>query len=84
MRIHVKSGDQNIRMVFPTGLIFSKAVAWLGVRYGLRYAGDSMKNLTAEQIDLLFAEFRRIKKKYGRWELVDVESSNGDLVKIIL
>lgn len=84
MRIHVKSGDQNIRMVFPTGLIFSKAVAWLGVRYGLRYAGDSMKNLTAEQIDLLFAEFRRIKKKYGRWELVDMESSNGDLVKIIL
>ena len=84
MRIHLKSGDQNIRMVFPTGLIFSKAVAWLGVRYGLRYAGDSMKNLTAEQIDLLFAEFRRIKKKYGRWELVDVESSNGDLVKIIL
>lgn len=84
MRIHLKSGDQNIRMVFPTGLIFSKAVAWLGVRYGLRYAGDSMKNLTAEQIDLLFAEFRRIKKKHGRWELVDVESSNGDLVKIIL
>lgn len=43
-----------------------------------------MKNLSAKQLDALFAEFRRIKKKHGRWELVDVESSNGDLVKIIL
>jgi len=84
MRIHLKSGDQNIRLVFPTGLIFSKAVAWLGVRYGLRYAGDSMKIISAKQLDALFAEFRRIKRKHGSWVLVDVESSGGDLVKIIL
>lgn len=73
-----------MRFGIPTCFVFSRAVAWLGVRYGLRYAGDSMKNLTPNQLESLFAEFRRIKKKHGRWELVNVESSNGDLVKIVL
>jgi hypothetical protein len=26
----------------------------------------------------LFAEFRRIKRTYGRWILVEVETSDGD------
>jgi hypothetical protein len=30
------------------------------------------------------AEVRKIKKKYGRFELVDVQSAEGDIVKIVL
>ena len=81
MRIHVKSEGKNLRLWFPTNWIFSRGVAWLAVHYGLDYSG---MNLSAEQLNHLFAEFRKIKKKHGSWELVDVESSNGEKVKIIL
>ena len=84
MKILIKSGSQNLRIRIPTGLAFSPVVAWLGCRYGLQYAGDAMKDISPESLSALFAEFRRIKKKHGSWELVDVESSSGESVKVIL
>jgi hypothetical protein len=30
------------------------------------------------------AMMRKIKKKYGRFELVDIQSADGDIVKIVL
>lgn len=81
MRIHIKSEGKNLRFWIPTNLIFSKTVAWLGVRFGMRY---SSVNVSQEQLCRLFAEFRRIKKKHGTWELVNIESADGELVKILL
>ena len=84
MKIHVKSEEQNLRILIPTGWLFSPLVARFVYRHGSQYAGDAMKDISPEAWEALFAEFRRIKKKYGKWELVNVESSNGDLVKVIL
>ena len=85
MRIHVKSGNRTVRIVIPTCLVFSRMTAWLGARYGLRYAGDAVRDLTPEQLNALFAEFRRIKRKHGKWDLVDVESADGTAtVKVTL
>lgn len=84
MRIRVKTGARNIRLILPTRLIFSTTVARLGAKYGLKHDTGTGADISAEQLDALFAEFRRIKKRYGRWELVDLESSAGDVVKIIL
>ena len=84
MKIHIKSENQNLRFRIPTGLIFSPLVARLGCRYGLQYAGDAMKDISPEALIALFAEFRRIKKKHGSWELVDIESADGGLVKVTL
>ena len=84
MKIHIRSEKQNLRFYLPTGLIFSKTIARLGCKYGLRYAGDMMKNISPEALDALFVQFRHIKKKYGSWELVNVEGADGQMVKIIL
>ena len=54
----------------------------IGVAVIKKYAPE--RGISAKQIDALFAEFRRIKRRYGRWELVDVESADGQIVKIIL
>ena len=43
-----------------------------------------MNAISSDALDALFAELRRIKDRYGEWELVDIESSNGEKVKIIL
>ena len=84
MRIKVKSGDTNINIPLPTNLVFSKAAVWLANRVGRKYAGDAMKNIPPEALDRLFGEFRRIKRRYGSWELVHVISSDGDEVHITL
>ena len=84
MKIHIRSGKQNLRFYLPTGLIFSKTIARLGCKYGLRYAGDAMKNIPPEAVEALFAEFRRIKRKYKNWELVKIEGADGSIVDITL
>lgn len=84
MKIHIQSGKQKLRFYLPTALIFSKAVARLGCKYGLRYAGDAMKDISPEALEALFTQFRHIKKKHGSWELVHVEGADGQIVKIIL
>ena len=84
MKILIKSGSQNLRIRIPTGLVFSPIVARLGCRYGLQYAGDVMKDISPEALAALFAEFRRIKKKHGSWDLVDIVCTDGSLVKVTL
>ena len=84
MKIHIKSKEQNLRIRIPTGLVFSPLGARFICRYGLQYAGDAMKDVSPEALKALFAEFRRIKRKHGSWELVDIESSDGELVKVVL
>ena len=84
MRIKVKSEDTNINIPLPTNLVFSKATVWLANRVGRKYAGDAMQDIPPEALDRLFAEVRRIKRKYRAWELVHVISSDGDEVHITL
>lgn len=84
MKIRIKSEGQNLRLWLPTRLIFSETVARLGGKYGIKYAGDTMKNIPPEAIELLFAEFRRIKDKHKVWELVKIESADGSVVDISL
>ena len=78
MKIRVKSGETNIRIWFPTGLVFNRGTAWLAETVGRKYAGDAMPQISGENMNKLFAEFRRIKRTYGRWILVEVETSDGD------
>lgn len=84
MKIRIQSGEKKFTLLFPTGLVFSKGTVWLATHFGGKYAGDAMKNIPPEAMDTIFAEFRRIKKKHGSWELVDVQSAGGESVKVIL
>lgn len=84
MRIQVKSEDTNIKLLLPTNLIFSKGTVWLANHFGRKYAGDAMKDIPPEALDKLFAEFRRTKRQYGHWDLVEVSEADGTEVKITL
>lgn len=96
MRIHVKGNDYNIHIPIPTGMIFSKASAWMWLKivrkttaqYVPRRVNEKadavFSNLSDDAVYALCSEIMRIKRKYGSWDLVEVESSSGDQVLIQL
>lgn len=84
MRIEIKDGVRNLTLLLPTTLLFSSGTAWLANTVGRKYAAEEMKDIPPEALNALFAELRRIKKRHGSWELVDVESADGEKVKITL
>lgn len=84
MRIQIKDGEHNINIVFPTWLLCNNFTVRIVIGVIRRYVHDELCNLPPEKLAALFAELRRIKAKYGRWELVDVYSADGEIVKVIL
>ena len=100
MRIRVKSEGYNINIPIHTGLIFSRAAVWAWLKIGRKTAkryvseyvpedvnvkvGLSLDRFSDEAVYALCDELMRIKRKYGKWNLVEVESTDGDQVLIQL
>ena len=84
MKIIVTTPEHNIRLGFPTGWIFGRGSAWLAEKLGRKFAPEAMAKLPPGSIPVLCAELRRIRKQYGPYELVEVESASGEHVKITL
>jgi len=83
MKIKVRSDAQNFTLLLPTRLIFSKTILKFGLRVGKKYS-DQVPDIPPEAVNALCNEIRRIKKTHGSWELVDVQSGDGEHVQIIL
>lgn len=84
MKIVIKSSEHNLSLWLPTRIVFSKSTAWIANSIGRRYAADAMKDISPEALETLFAVMRQIKNNHHAWELVSVESSSGEAVKITL
>ena len=84
MRIQVTSSENVVDIPIPTALIFNDLTALIGCSAIRKYSPPGVQNLSHRQISVLFAEFRRIKRKYGSWVLVDIQSADGQTVQITL
>lgn len=84
MKIRIKGEGRNLTLLFPTALLFSRGTAWLANTVGRQYAGEAMKDIPPEAMQAVFAELRRVKRKYGSWELVEAVSADGNRVNIVL
>lgn len=99
MKIQVMAEGHNILIPIPTGMIFSKPSVWLYLKLARkastrvsRYVPEDvevsvdavLEKLPDEAVYALCAEIMRIKRKYGKWDLVEVKSSSGEEVKITL
>lgn len=82
MKIQIRDDDRNFHLTLPTQLIFSRFV----LRMVLKHSsfGESVKGLPPGAADKLIDELKRIQKKHGTWELVEVKSADGETVKITL
>ena len=84
MRVRIKSEGHNLNFVIPTRWIFGKTAVRIANTLGRQYASHAMKDISPQALEMLCAELCRIKDIHGKWELVDIESAGGDIVKIIL
>ena len=66
--------------LFPTGLIANRFTAGIVCRK-LKKEGIQ---LTRKQILLFFKEIKRYKKSHADWNLVEVDSKDGDRAKIMM
>lgn len=84
MKIKISSENHCIHLILPTRLVFSKSMVRLGMRIAGKYAPDEIKNIPPESVELLCKEICRIKNFRKRWDLVDVCSADGAIVRIEL
>lgn len=88
MRIYVKSpGSRTINIVLPSRLILNNLTATIGTKQINKYIGKSTPEdviLSPQEVRKLIRLIHQLKKKYPDWYIVDVESSDGEIVKIKL
>ena len=82
MKITVKSEDYNFTIPLPNFLISEHIIAW-ALKQGKKYDPD-MKEIPIHQIKALVKELKNSVKTFGHYELVHVESHDGDIVIIKL
>jgi hypothetical protein len=84
MRITVKArGARRIFIVLPTDLVFSPTMISLWLRIGRKYSSE-VPNISSHDLRAICKAIKETKRSHGSYELVTVESGEGDLVKIIL
>ncbi len=83
MKVHIRSGERAFTITLPTRLLFSRGILKFSLKIGKRYS-DAIPNIPPEAVNTLCKEIRRIKKSHSSWELVNIQSADGEKVQIIL
>lgn len=81
MKVRITGGEKNLRIDIPDWLLFGRLTLWLAARVGGKYAPEG---ISPEQMKILLEELRKVKKKHGSWVLVEVNSADGEQVKVEL
>lgn len=88
MRIYVKSpGSRTINIVLPTRLILNNLTATIGTKQINKYIGENTQeavSISPQEVRKFIRLIHQLKKKYPNWYIVDVESADGEIVKIKL
>ncbi|MFA7673152.1 MAG: hypothetical protein WCY62_04785 [Clostridia bacterium] len=87
MRIQIHSDSKNINLVLPSWMVFSDLTAAIAAKVIRKHDKDEKDDgYLPSRRDLcrIMRELRKYKRKYGHLDLVDVQSADGDIVKIVL
>lgn len=77
MRIRVKEdGHHHINLWIPNFLLTNRFTAWLISR--------KSGNITYRQVWSFVHAFKKFRRKNGKWKLVEVHSSKGEEIEIII
>ena len=81
MKIVVKSNERpNIWLPIPSGLVLNRFVAGFVPKYLKGYGLD----ITKEQAILFVKALNQYRRKHPEWVLAEVQSADGEYVKVKL
>lgn len=80
--IHEPEEEKDIRLTIPNGVIFNKLGAMIAGR--VIEENTQENTITKEQLKRLMKEIKRYVKQFGHFDLVDIETSDGEIIKITL
>lgn len=80
--IHEPEEEKNIRLTIPNGVIFNKLGAMIAGR--VIEENTQENTITKEQLKRLMKEIKRYVKQFGHFDLVHIETSDGNFLKICL
>ena len=85
MRINIESEGKKIRLALPSGLIYGLVFGRAGLKYLKRYVdADMFANMTKKDMKKIRKTLLRMRKIHKSWNVVEVDSSDGDRIKIRL
>ncbi len=85
MRIYVRENKgRKIRLAIPTSMVFNRLTAGAARKCIAKHDQSDNVNISAGDINKLFFELKRFKKKHPDLPLVEVESKDGTRVCIKL
>jgi len=86
MKILISSrGEKTVKLLVPTRLIFNRLTGFIVAKALSKYVSFNENiNISSYDINRIIKEFIRMKKKFPDLVLVDIESSNGDIIQIKL
>ncbi|WP_071441910.1 hypothetical protein [Traorella massiliensis] len=80
--IHEPEEEKDIRLTIPNGVIFNKLGAMIAGR--VIEENTQENTITKEQLKRLMKEIKRYVKQFGHFDLVHIETSDGNFLKICL
>lgn len=80
MKIQIRNGDREQVITLPTRMVLNRFVLQLA----LKNRKMDLNGFSADAASAVLAELERVKARYGSWELVEVDSADGERVTITL
>ncbi len=86
MKIKIsESGNAKIRIWLPTRLVFNQLSVTLYAYFVKKGICQSQISFDGKSLRKFIRGFYKCRKKFGgKLEIVDIESKNGDSIKIVL
>jgi len=89
MRIYVREQEKTkVNIVIPTAILFNRLTAYVAKKYienhDVSYNVNFKGNMSTSDINKLFYELKKFKRRYPGLPLVEVETKDGIRVLIKL
>ena len=84
MKIQVIAPKDNVKIFIPipNSLFMNRLICKLMIHYANKYTNEY--KITNDQLYQLFRCLKESKKLIGRYDLIDIETSEGEIIKISL
>ena len=84
MKINIKEKNKHpIAFTIPNSLIFGK-LSKIIIMYSIKANATQVPDIDYNQVSKLLDGLRDYVKQYGHFDLVDIESSDGTIIKITI